>query len=85
MVLKARPIIQQEKGAISAESGIHVGNNVWIGLNAAAAPTNGTSGDGAGWAGPGSEYTDRTASTGVKYINTNTLASPTWTKVGTQS
>ncbi len=85
MVLAARPIINLHQGAISADGGIHVGNDVWIGLNAATAPTNGTSGDGAGWAGPGSEYTDRTSATGVKYINTNTKASPTWTKVGTQS
>lgn len=47
------------------------------------APTNGTSGDGAGEAGPGSLLVDRS---GAKlYINTNTKASPTWTVVGSQS
>ena len=51
----------------------------------AGAPTSGTSGTGAGFAGPGSTYTDITATVGMLYINTNTKASPTWTKVGTQS
>lgn len=40
------------------------------------APTDGTSGTGAGFAGPGSTYTD--ISTGAKYINTGTKASPVW-------
>lgn len=48
-----------------------------------AAPVNGTTG--ADVAGPGSLYVDATSATGVLYINTNTKASPTWTKVGTQS
>jgi hypothetical protein len=47
------------------------------------APIDGTSGTGAGEAGPASLYTDRTNK--KLYINTNTLASPTWTVVGTQS
>lgn len=42
----------------------------------AGAPTSGTSGTGVGFAGPGSVYTNTT--TGQKYINTNTKASPTW-------
>lgn len=42
----------------------------------AGAPTSGTSGTGAGFAGPGSTYVNTT--TGAKYINTNTKASPTW-------
>lgn len=40
------------------------------------APTSGTSGTGAGFAGPGSTYVNTT--TGAKYINTGTKASPTW-------
>lgn len=40
------------------------------------APTNGTSGTGAGFAGIGSTYTDTV--TGNCYINTGTKASPTW-------
>lgn len=43
------------------------------------APTNGTSGTGVGDAGPGSTYWDYTNS--QVYINTNTKASPTWTKL----
>ncbi len=80
----ATPTIQKEVGAISGEAGIHIGGDVWF-VTAAAAPTGGTSGDGAGWAGPGSIYIDRTASTGKAYINTNTKASPTWTVIGAQS
>lgn len=62
--------------AISALAGVVV-------ISEAGAPTDGTSGDGAGVAEIGSLYTDTT--NGVLYINTNTKASPTWTKVGTQS
>lgn len=40
------------------------------------APTNGTSGSGAGFAGMGSFYTDTV--TGNCYINLGTMASPTW-------
>lgn len=58
------------------------GNNVLLMRNAGA-PTNGTSGTGAGNAGPGSLLIDTTNS--KLYINTNTLASPTWTVVGTQT
>lgn len=47
------------------------------------APTDGTSGTGAGIAGPGSTYMDFTNQ--VLYTNTNTKASPTWTVVGSQS
>lgn len=49
----------------------------------AGAPVNGTSGTGAGVAGPGCLLIDTTNK--FLYINTNTKASPTWTKVGTQS
>ena len=47
----------------------------------AGAPTNGTTG--AGLAGIGCLLTDTV--NGILYINTNTQASPTWTKVGTQT
>jgi len=49
----------------------------------AGAPSDGTSGTGAGLYHPGSLYID---TTGAKlYINTNTKASPTWTVVGAQT
>jgi hypothetical protein len=50
-------------------------NNVWF-LVGSGAPTSGTSGTGAGLAGPGSTYTDYAS--GYEYRNSNTLASPTW-------
>ncbi len=77
----APPTIQHEKGAISM--GAYVVNGLAYVLAAEAAPTDGTSGDGAGYAGPGSLYID--ATNAFLYINTGTKASPTWTKVGTQS
>lgn len=49
----------------------------------ASAPTDGTGGTGAGYAGPGSLLIDYTNK--YLYINTNTKASPTWTKVGAQT
>jgi hypothetical protein len=49
--------------------------NIWQ-IADAGAPTSGTSGTGNKFAGPGSTYTN--TSTGDKYINTNTKASPTW-------
>jgi len=48
-------------------------------LTNAGAPTNGTSGTGAGRFGKGSLLEDTT--NGNLYINTNTMASPTWTLV----
>lgn len=47
------------------------------------APTDGTSGTGAGTAAIGAVYTDYT--NGKLYINTNTKASPLWTVVGSQT
>lgn len=82
MAIKQQPpTVQDEKGAISAGA-IVVARLAYI-LAAEAAPTNGTSGDGAGFAGPGSLYID--ATNAKLYINTNTKASPTWTVVGSQS
>lgn len=49
----------------------------------AGAPTNGTSGTGVGYSGPGSEYTNIT--TGAKYINTGTKASPVWSLLASSS
>lgn len=45
------------------------------------APTNGTSGTGAGFAGKGSTYVNTT--TGDKYLNQGTKASPTWVIIAT--
>lgn len=54
-------------------------NNVfWSAVNAGA-PSNGASGTGANLCGPGSLLIDTTDK--ALYINTNTLASPTWTLV----
>jgi len=81
MVAK-RKVAQSQKGAIDAQGGIHLGNDVWLFSNAGT-PVAGVAGDGATWAGKGSKCYDYT--NGVDYINTNTKASPTWTKTGTQS
>jgi hypothetical protein len=50
-----------------------------------AAPSDGTSGTGAGVARPGSLYIRADTTNSKLYINTNTTASPTWTAVGAQS
>lgn len=62
-------------GALSDAANNNVFNLVGTG-----APTNGTSGTAAGLAGPGSTYTDYTNK--KVYVNTNTLASPTWDLLG---
>ena len=49
----------------------------------AGVPVDGTSGTGAGFAGPASLCLDRT--NGKAYINTGTRASPVWIVLGTQS
>ena len=54
-------------------------NNVFWGAVNAGAPSNGTSGTGAGLCGPGSLLIDITNK--VLYQNTNTLASPTWSAI----
>lgn len=61
-----------EQGAVSAESGLHLGNDTWL-IAYAGVPSGG-----AGWAGPGSLVIDITNKD--VYMNTNTKASPTWTK-----
>jgi hypothetical protein len=57
-------------------------SDIWD-INDSGAPTSGTSGTGAGFAGPGSTYVN--TATGFKYLNTNTKASPTWSLIGTGS
>ena len=57
-------------------------NDLIIHVNAGA-PTSGASGTGVGLLGPGCLLIDTTNK--FLYINTNTKASPTWTKVGLQS
>lgn len=76
MVLLARPLVQATKGATGSKSGIMFGPEQYL-LTAPGALTDGTSGDGAGWAGKGSMIT-RTDN-GELYTNTGTKASPTWT------
>ena len=62
------------------KANIRMENDV-VFMNAAGVPSNGTTG--ANFAGKGSLYVNIT--TGILYINTGTLASPTWTVVGSQS
>src|ERR1051326_5934190 len=54
-------------------------NDVWPCTVGSGAPTNGTSGTGAAITGPASLYFDYTNKD--IYINSNTKASPTWTKI----
>lgn len=51
-------------------------------FNGAGAPTDGTSGTGAGAAAAGSLYSDST--NGAVYVNVNTAASPTWKQLAQQ-
>lgn len=77
------PVNYSSKGAIACKGMLmDPANSTWL-FTIAGAPTNGVAGDGAGWAGPGSLLVD--ATNAFLYINTNTKASPTWTKVGSQS
>lgn len=59
---------------------IRMSNDVVI-MTGSAAPVNGTTGD--NFAGPGSLYV--ATSTGVLYIQTGSISSPTWVVVGTQT
>ncbi len=59
---------------------VQLANDVWI-TSGAGAPTSGTSGTGAGIYGPSSIYMDATNKIG--YLNTNTMASPTWSAFAT--
>ena len=60
------------QGPISCNDFINMGGNRWLGFHAGV-PTGGTN-----WAGPGTVIVDYTNFD--VYLNTNTLASPTWTK-----
>jgi len=62
------------------KANIRMENDV-VFMNAAGVPQNGTTG--ANFAGKGSLYVNIT--TGILYINTGTLVSPTWVVVGSQS
>ena len=59
---------------------LRMSNDVVI-MTGSAAPVNGTTGD--NFAGPGSLYV--ATSTGVLYIQTGAISSPTWVVVGTQT
>lgn len=81
MATKLRPG-SRTRGNDAFDGGVSIGNGALVFTNAGA-PTDGTSGTYAGRAGPGSVLSDVTNTN--LYINTGTLASPTWTVVGTQS
>ncbi len=72
-----QPALNIHTQGVTSCEGMHIGNDVFI-MSFAGAPTDGTSGTGADWAGIGSILTDRT--NGALYVNSNTKASPTWTK-----
>jgi len=58
----------------------HLANNFALVVDNAGAPVNGVSGTYAGQSGPGAILIDTTNAN--IYVNTNTLASPTWTRIG---
>jgi len=70
-----RQVASITKGAIGSKSGVMFGDGVFL-FTTATTPADGTSGDGAGWAGKGSIAI--ALDTGELYTNTNTKASPTW-------
>lgn len=85
VLVKEPPVNQVSKGAAAFKLAlINPSRQIWI-LTINQAPTNGTAGDGAGWAGPGSLMIEHDPGNVFLWIQTNTLLSPTWTKVGTQS
>lgn len=67
-------------GAPFVKPGLRFAKQLRFGMTGTGAPTNGTSGTGAGTsaqaAGPGSTYCDK--ATGNWYLNVNTALSPTW-------
>jgi len=75
MALTPRRTSSGVRGGVPAHGGVDLGESVWLFHNAGV-PSDGTSGTGAGWAGPGSLCLDRT--NGELYTNQNTKASPTW-------
>lgn len=73
---KSPPVNYASKGAIAC-NGLLLDpkNSVWL-FTVAGALTDGTSGDGVGWAGKGSLALR--LDTGKQYINGGTKASPAW-------
>lgn len=77
---KSPTVSYHSKGAMAC-NGILLdpANSVWI-FTGTASPTDGTSGDGAGWAGPGSLYLYLASGAPKWYVNggAGTKASPAW-------
>lgn len=85
VLVKEPPVNYVTQGAAAFKLALlNPQRQIWL-LTINQAPTNGTSGDGAGWAGTGSLLIEHDAGNAFLFINTGTAASPTWTKVGTQS
>lgn len=80
---KVRPS-QTTRGIVAGRGGVNIGNGAYL-FTGTAAPTDGTSGTGAGWAAPGSVYIRCSTTNSKIFVNTNTTASPTWTVVGAQT
>lgn len=72
-----QPPLVNHTFAVASVGGLHIGDDVFI-MTLNTSPSNGTSGTGAGYMGKGSLIIDRSG--GGLYQNTNTKASPTWTK-----
>lgn len=72
LAINRPPTIDLNQGMVACKAGISLGNDVYF-LIAAGVPTGGT-----GWVGPGSIVVDYTNFD--IYMNTNTMASPTYTK-----
>ena len=68
-------------GRVRNAAGSHVEVNDICILAGTAAATDGTSGTGAGVAGPGSLYIRQDGASSTLLINTNTTASPTWSAI----
>ena len=70
-------------GRVQNAAGDLVTVNDIVILAGTAAPTDGTSGTGAGVAGAGSKYIRQAGASSNEFINQGTTASPTWVSVGT--
>ena len=68
-------------GRVRDATGALVTINDLVILSGTAASSNGTSGTGAGYAGPGSLYIRQDGASSTLLINTNTMASPTWSAI----
>lgn len=81
MARTQQPVVNYtSKGAIACNGLlINPANSVWFFVGAIA-PVDGTSGDGAGWAGPGSIYISLASGAPKMYINggAGTKLSPVW-------